>query len=87
MSGAAYLDERLVYRDSVYELGYYQERRWTEEPSHYLARRLGRVLFEERGIRQVVGGSAPTLEVELTSFEEIRAPKRVARVRVVARLS
>jgi cholesterol transport system auxiliary component len=86
VSGASYLDERLVYRDSRYELGYYQERRWTEEPAHYLARRLSRVLFEQRGIRQVVGGAAPTLEVELTAFEEIRSPSPIVRVGLVAKL-
>jgi cholesterol transport system auxiliary component len=84
--GSSHLDERLVYRDSAYQLGYYEERRWTEEPSEYLRRRLGRVLFEERGIKHVVGGFGPTLEVELTSFEEVRAPKRVARVQMTARL-
>jgi cholesterol transport system auxiliary component len=87
VTGASYLDDRLVYRDSDYELGYYQERRWTEAPEQYLKRRLSRVLFEERGVRRVVGGAAPTLEVELVAFEEIRAPRRLARVRVVARLS
>ena len=84
---ASHLDERLVYRDSDYELGYYQERRWTEAPDEYLKRRLARVLFEERGLRRVVGGAAATLDVELIAFDEIRAPKRVARVQVIVRLS
>jgi cholesterol transport system auxiliary component len=86
VSGSSHLDERLVYRDSDYQLGYYEERRWTEEPAEYLRRRLARVLFEERGLRHVVGGIGPSLEVELTGFEEIRAPKRVARVQMTARL-
>jgi cholesterol transport system auxiliary component len=86
INGASHLDERLIFRDSDYELGYYEERRWTEEPAEYLRRRLARVLFEERGLRHVVGGFAPTLEVELTSFEEIRSPKRMARVQVAVRL-
>jgi cholesterol transport system auxiliary component len=86
VEGASHLDERLIFRDSDYELGYYEERRWTEEPADYLRRRLARVLFEERGLRHVVGGFAPTLEVELTSFEEIRSPKRLARVQVTVRL-
>ena len=83
---ASHLDERLVYRDSDYELGYYQERRWTEAPDEYLKRRLARALFEERGLRRVVGGAAATLDVELIAFDEIRAPKRVARVQVIVRL-
>ena len=48
--------------------------------------RAERVLFEQRGIRQVVGGAAPTLEVELTAFEEIRAPSPIVRVGVVVKL-
>ena len=86
VNGASYLDLRLVYRDSPSELGYYQERRWTESPDEYLNRRLAQVLFEQRGIRRVVSGVATTLEAELTAFEEVRAPKRVARVQVVVRL-
>lgn len=86
ISDAAYLDDRLVYRDSDHEVGYYQERRWTEAPEQYLRRRLSRVLFEERGIVQVVGGGAVTLEVDLVAFEEIRAPRRIARVQVTARV-
>jgi cholesterol transport system auxiliary component len=86
ISSSSYLDERLVFRDTAHELGYYEERRWTEEPEEYLRRLLGRVLFEERGLRHVVGGIAPTLEVELIAFEEIRTPKRVARVQLTARL-
>jgi cholesterol transport system auxiliary component len=87
VTSASHLDERLVYRASDYELGYYQERRWTEAPEEYLERRLSRALFEERGLRRVVGGAAATLEVELVAFEEIRAPKRLARVQVIVRLS
>ena len=82
IQGSSHLEERLVFRDSANELGYYPERRWTEEPEEYLERRLKRVLFEERGIRHVVGGTAVTLDVRLNAFEEVRAPKRVARVEV-----
>ena len=86
IDGSDHLEERIVFRDSEYELGYYAERRWTEAPEEYLKRRLSRVLFEERGLQRVVNGRAPTLEVQLTAFEEIRKPKRVARVQVIVRL-
>jgi cholesterol transport system auxiliary component len=86
ISAATYLDERMVYRDSAFEVGYYEEKRWTEAPEDYLRRRLERALFQERGLRHVVGGGAPTLEVELTAFEEVRKPARIARVQVSARL-
>lgn len=86
VEGSSHLGEMIVFRDSTYELGQYRERRWTEAPEEYLKRRLARVLFEERGLRRLVGGAGPTLEVELTAFEEIRGPKRTARVQVIARL-
>jgi cholesterol transport system auxiliary component len=86
ITAASYLDERMVYRDSAFELGYYQEKRWTEAPEEYLRRRLERALFVDRGLRHVVSGAAPTLEVELTAFEEIRKPTRIARVQVSVRL-
>jgi ABC-type uncharacterized transport system auxiliary subunit len=86
ITGAPHLEERLVFRSSRDEVDYYRERRWTEPPQKFLERRLARVLFEERGLRQVVGGPAPTLDVTLTAFDEIRAPEHVARAQVVARL-
>ena len=86
IGGASYIEEMLVFRDTASEIGYYRLRRWTEAPQHYLKRRLARVLFEERGLQQVVGGSAPTLDVQLTAFEETLFPQRMARVQVIARL-
>jgi cholesterol transport system auxiliary component len=86
IDGVSHLQERLVFRDSAYELGYYAERRWTEAPEQYLKRRLSRVLFEERGLRHVVSGPATTLAVQLTAFEEVRAPKRLVHVQVTVSL-
>jgi ABC-type uncharacterized transport system auxiliary subunit len=86
VTGAPHLEERLVYRDSAYEINYYRELRWTEPPELCLKRLLARVLFEERGLRHVVGGSGPTLDVQLTAFDEIRAPQRLVRAQVIATL-
>ena len=86
VGSVANLDEMLVFRDSPREVGYYRLRRWTEAPDQYLRRRLTRVLFEERGLREVVSGSGPTLDVQLTAFEEVRAPRRLARVQVIVKL-
>ena len=86
VEGASHLEERLVYRDTASEIGYYRLRRWTEAPEQYLKRRLARVLFEERGLGQVVRGGGLTLEAQLTAFEEIRVPRRMVRVQVIARL-
>jgi ABC-type uncharacterized transport system auxiliary subunit len=80
VSAAAHLEERIAYRPSEGELGYYESWRWTEPPQAYLRRALARELFERRGLVRVVSGNAPTLNVELTSFEELRAEPARARV-------
>jgi hypothetical protein len=80
------IEERIIFRDSANEVGYYRLLRWTEAPEQYLRRRLARVLFEERGFREVMGGDGPTLDVQLTAFEEIRVPRQMARVQVIVRL-
>lgn len=80
------LRERLVFRNSSHELGYYEDRRWTERPEAYLRRALARSLFEERGLVRVVSGSAPTLDVELVAFEELRGREHKARVQVIITL-
>jgi len=80
VSAGAHLKRKIVYRDSSHELGFYERLRWAELPEKYLRRALSTVLFEERGVRQVITGSAPTLEVELTSFDELRGDKPGVRV-------
>ena len=86
VTGAPHLEERLVFRGSDYEVGYYRELRWTEPPEVFLKRLLARVLFEERGLRQVVGGAGPTLDVQLTALDEVRGPQHLARAQVTATL-
>jgi cholesterol transport system auxiliary component len=86
IGSAANLEELLIFRDSASQVGYYRLRRWTEAPEQYLRRRLARVLFEERGLQEVVSGGGLTLDVQLTAFEEVRAPQRRARVQVIVRL-
>ena len=80
------LRERIMFRDSAHELGYYEDRRWTERPEAYLRRALARTLFEERGLVRVATGSAPTLDTELVAFEEIRAPEHKTRIQVIVTL-
>ncbi len=86
VTGATHLEERLIYRDSAYEINYYRDLRWTEPPELCLKRWLARVLFEERGLTQVVGGASPTLEVQLTAFEELLVPTHLARAKVIVKL-
>src|SRR5687768_6369916 len=65
VSAGKHLRERIAFRRSEHELGYYDDRRWTEQPDVYLRRALSAALFEERGIHRVVSSGSPTLEVEL----------------------
>lgn len=80
------LRERMMFRSTAHELGYYPDRRWTERPEAYLRRGLVRVLFEERGLFQVSSGSAPTLDAELVAFEVRPSAKPIVRVQVVIAL-
>lgn len=82
VTSASYLGERLVFRDSTYELGFYEDRRWTEKPEAYFRRALSRALYEQGGFRRVVSGAGPTLDCELVEFTELRSPAHLARARV-----
>jgi cholesterol transport system auxiliary component len=86
VAAGSHLDQRIVYRRSANELGFYDDLRWTEAPEEYVRRSLSRTFFEERRVRRVVSGAGPTLEVDLSAFEEIRAHPRIARVRLTVRL-
>jgi cholesterol transport system auxiliary component len=74
VTSGAHLRERIAYRDAAYEMGYYEDRQWTERPEIYVRRALTRTLFEERLFRRVLGGSAPTLDVEVVAFDELHMP-------------
>ncbi|MEO6418920.1 MAG: ABC-type transport auxiliary lipoprotein family protein [Polyangiaceae bacterium] len=79
VNAATYLKDRIAFRDSN-EVGYYDDLRWTEKPESYVRRALARAFFEDRGIKQIISGFGPTLEVELGAFEEIRGEKHAVRV-------
>jgi cholesterol transport system auxiliary component len=82
--GGSHLRERIAYRVSEREVGFYDERRWTERPENYLRRALARSLFEQRGIASLVTGVGPSLDVELVDFSELLEPKHAVRVRARA---
>jgi ABC-type uncharacterized transport system auxiliary subunit len=86
VEAASYLREKIAFRDSGEEVGYYETLRWTETPDAFARRALGRALFQDHGLAEVVSGVAPQLEVEVTAFEEIRAPKHLARVEITWKL-
>lgn len=75
-----YLKDKIVHRDSTYEVGYYEERLWTDKPEAYVRRALARAIFGHRGVREVVSGVGTTLDVDVVAFEEVRTPRHVGRV-------
>ncbi|HEY3496547.1 MAG TPA: ABC-type transport auxiliary lipoprotein family protein [Polyangiaceae bacterium] len=85
VGAASHLDERISYRVHELELGYYDDRRWTEHPEEYLRRALEQELFDRRQLRRIVSGPAVTLDVELTAFEELREAN--GRVRLALRFT
>jgi cholesterol transport system auxiliary component len=83
VEAASYLEQRISYRLRPSELAYYEDRRWTEAPEHYLRRALAHEFFERRHLRRIISGRGATLDVELTAFEELRGPP--AKVRLALR--
>jgi len=79
----AYLKDRIVHRDSAFEIGYYDDRVWTEKPEAYVRRALARALFDERGVTQLLSGVGATLDVDVVAFEEVREPVHLARIELV----
>lgn len=88
VSSGSNLRERIAYRDAAYELGYYEAWRWTERPETFVRRELGRTLYEEHGLHRVFNGAAPTVDIEVIAFDDLRLPTgRAARVQLKAILS
>jgi cholesterol transport system auxiliary component len=70
------LRERILHRDTEVELGRYETLRWTDRPEAYVRRALERALFDSHRFAQAVGGDAPTLDVDVLAFEEVRRGAR-----------
>ena len=81
VTSASYLGERIVYRKSQSELGFYEDRRWTEKPEAYFRRSLVRAFYEDAGFTHFVSGAGPQLDVDLVEFTEVKGKAHVARVR------
>jgi cholesterol transport system auxiliary component len=82
------LNQRIAYSDGTHEVGYYDDRRWTERPERYVRQSIGRALYERHGLRHVVAGDAPTLDVDVIAFEEIKTKtKHAVRIDLHVQLS
>jgi cholesterol transport system auxiliary component len=85
ITSGQHLRDKIVYRDNDWEVGFYDDRRWTERPETYVRRELARALFEDDGLTRAVSGPAPTLDVEVLSFEELKLARgHFARIAVRA---
>lgn len=73
VSAGPELGEEIAWRDSPVEVGFYDDSRWTDRPDAYVRRALERALFQDRGLRHVLSGPAPVLDVRVVAFEELRA--------------
>jgi ABC-type uncharacterized transport system auxiliary subunit len=82
VNAASYIRDRIAFRDSNVEVGYYDDLRWTEKPEAYVRRDLARAIFDDEGVQEIIGGVGPTLDVDVDSFEELREPKDAAVVQL-----
>ena len=80
-----HLGDRIMWRRSDVEVGFYEQERWTQPPIRYLDRALSDALFVTKGLRRSERGSA-ALAVELLSFEEVLLPAHQVRVELQALL-
>jgi len=79
---SSYRRDRIVWRASEVELGLYEDRRWTDLPSHYVERALARELYERRGISRAGAQPAVTLLADVVAFDDVVAPTREAYVAI-----
>jgi cholesterol transport system auxiliary component len=78
---SALLGTRIVHRDSAVESAPYETLRWTDEPDVYVRRSLARALFDAAPFEQAIDSEAPTLDVDVLAFEEVRrGASRLGRV-------
>ncbi|MCP3920581.1 MAG: hypothetical protein GY711_34070 [bacterium] len=81
-----HLRERIVWRISDVEYGFYELNRWTEQPVHFLERALSNELYGRRELTRSAAVSMWLLDVQLLAFEEIVRPEHSVRVVLHAHL-
>ncbi len=74
VSAGSSMGLRVAFGDGLYEVGYYDSRRWTDRPEQYVRRALGTALFEKGAFRRALGAAAPSLDVDVVEFEEVKGP-------------
>jgi uncharacterized lipoprotein YmbA len=82
----SYIADRIVWRSSPVEVGFYDDRKWCEPPAQTIERALHHQLFSVQGFVPAEE-RAPAVDVEVTFFEEVVAPRHEARVTLVLALT
>ena len=81
-----FLRERIVWRVSEVEYGFYEQRRWIDLPAHYVDRALRTRLRSTPGLRLTNDPRAVALHVDVLAFDDVLAPAHAADVALAAAL-
>ncbi len=81
-----FLRERIVWRVSEVEYGFYEQQRWIDLPAHYVERALRTRLRATPGLRLADDPRAATLHVDVLAFDEVLAPTHAASVALAVKL-
>jgi ABC-type uncharacterized transport system auxiliary subunit len=81
-----FLRERIVWRASAVEYGFYEEQRWSEPPASYVERALQTALRRTPGIRLTDDLHAAALQIDVVAFDDVLSPARVATVTLIVLL-
>jgi uncharacterized lipoprotein YmbA len=86
VDGAPFLGERVVWRSSALEYGFYEQRRWHELPASYVERALLAAFRKSARVRVAEDMHVPSLRIVVSAFDDVLAPKHVASVEATASL-
>jgi len=86
VDGEPFLRERVVWRVSPLEYGFYEQRRWHDLPASYVERALYAAFRKSARVRLSDDLHVPSLRVTVTAFDEALAPTHVALVEATASL-
>src|SRR5438094_7908239 len=81
-----FLRERIVWRVSDVEYGFYEQRRWIDLPAHYVERALRIRLQSTPGLRLTTDSRAAALRVDVLAFDDLLAPTHAANVALAVAL-
>src|SRR5262249_21833195 len=73
-----FLRERVVWRSSPIEYGFYEQRRWHEHPAYYVERALRAALHKTARVHITDDLRVPSLRVAVSAFDEVLAPAHAA---------